>query len=104
MSAILDTLKNMEKTEKEICNFSLVFSEMFKNEINAADDHLLYVGFTKMIHKYGNDEHVMTALKEFFSAITQGAELEEIMEISIDEAGNPGPMSELTIDDSCKLK
>lgn len=97
-------LDRMDKADKEICNFQLVFTEILKNEINAADEHDIYIQILKVIRKYEKDENALNAIYEFFSAISEGADLEEIMNISIDEASSPSPMSELTVDNSCKIK
>lgn len=99
-----ELLKSMDKTDKDICNFQLVFSEMLKNEINAADEHEIYKKVMKVIRKYQKDEKCITAINEFFSAISEGADLKEIMNISIDEASSPSTVSDLIIDDSCQIK
>lgn len=104
MKHLKELLGRVQKTEKEICNFSLVFAEIFKNEINASDDHELYIRLMEVIRKYADDEKIFSALNEFFNAIAEGATLEEVMEIAIEEAGDPSALSELTVDDSCKLK
>lgn len=98
-----ELLKRMDKTDKEICNFQLVFCEILKNEINAADEHEIYSKVLKVMRKYQDDEKTLSAIYEFFSAVSEGADLEEIMNIAIDEATNPSALSELTVDDSCKI-
>lgn len=97
-------LKKMDEADKEICNFQLVFTEILKNEIDAADEREIYAKVMKILQKYLNDEKSLKAIYEFFSAISEGADLEEVMNIAIDEAENPSAVSELTIDDSCTVK
>lgn len=99
-----ELLKKMDKTDKEICNFQLVFSEILKNEIDAADEHGIYSKVMKIIRKYQNDEKSLKVIYEFFAAISEGSDLEEIMNIAIDESLNPSAVSEATIDDSCTIK
>lgn len=98
-----DLLKRMDATDKEICNFQMVFCEILKNEINAAAEHDIYSKVLKVIRKYQEDEKTLSAIYEFFSAVSEGADLEEIMNIAIDEATNPSALSELTVDDSCRI-
>lgn len=98
-----ELLKKMDATDKEICNFQLVFCEILKNEINAADEHEIYSKVLKVVRKYQEDEKTLAAIYEFFSAISEGADLEEVMNIAIDEATNPSALSELAVDDSCKI-
>jgi len=102
--ALQELLNKMDKTDKEICNFQLAFCEILKNEIDAADEHEIYSKVLKILRKYQNDENSLKVIYEFFSAITEGSDLEEIMNIAIDEAVNPSTISELTIDDSCLIK
>jgi len=99
-----ELLKKMDKTDKDICNFQLVFAEILKNEINAADEHEIYKKVMKVIRKYQKDEKCQTAINEFFSAISEGADLKEIMNIAVEEAASPSAVSEITIDDSCIIK
>lgn len=103
-NTILTLLEQIQKVEKEICNFHLVFAEMMKDEINAFDEHEMYAGVMKIMRKYAKDDKSMTVINEFFSAITGGASLEEIMSIAIEEAQDPSVASGLTVDDSCKIK
>lgn len=98
-----ELLKRMEKTDKEICNFQLAFCEILKNEIDAAEEHETYSKVMKVLNKYKRDDKALKAIYEFFAAISEGSDLEEIMNIAIDEAVNPSAVSELTIDGSCKI-
>ncbi|MCX7745888.1 MAG: hypothetical protein N2645_03210 [Clostridia bacterium] len=92
----------MENTEKEKCNLSLIFAEIFKDEINANEEQDLYQGVKKVIKKYMNHGEGLAAINEFVSVISGGASLDELIQVSLDEAENPTPISDILVDDSCR--
>lgn len=97
---LLHALDEMEKTEKKVFNLSLIFAEMLKDEINANDEIKLYNGVKRLIGKYSGNSAAIAAVDEFTSVLTGGASLEEIMQVSVDEAENPTPATGLTVDES----
>ena len=97
---ILDKLND---TEKEVCNLPLVFAEMLKDEINAVDEHELYSGIKDLLNKYSKDQGLMALIHEYTRVLTGGTSLQEILEITIDEAVSPTLASRLTVDDTCKV-
>lgn len=103
-NSILGLMEDMEKVERDICNFPLVLAEMLKDEINAADEQEMYKSFKKLIKEYAEDEKGMSAINAFFGAITGGASLEEIITIAIEESQDPTVASGLIVDDSCKIR
>jgi hypothetical protein len=92
----------MVELEKRVCNLPLIFTEVFKDEINANDEQKLYTGIKKIIGKYSANEMAMTAINDFTSAISGGSSLMEIIQISLEEATNPSLSSDISVDDSCK--
>ncbi|MCX7923613.1 MAG: hypothetical protein N3B21_16625 [Clostridia bacterium] len=92
----------LETLEKEICNLPMIFAEMFKDEINANDEQRLYNGVKRVVKKYSQDKSAISIINEFTSVISGGASLEEILQITMDEAVNPSITSELVVDNSCK--
>lgn len=101
-NSLIQSVAEMEEMEKKSCNFPLVFTEMFKDEINANDELKLYNGVKRIIRKYSENLKAISAINEFTSIIAGGASLEEIIRISLDEAENPSLASEIHVDDSCK--
>ena len=88
-------VSDMEMMEKKVFNLSLIFAEMLKDEINANDELKLYNGIKRLISKYSKDRTAISAVDEFTSVLTGGANLEEIMQVSLDEAVNPTPVTAL---------
>lgn len=103
-TTIVELLDQMEKVEKDICNFPMVFVEMMKNEINANDEQEMYNSVKKLLRKHAKDAKAISLMEDFFGAISGDASLEEIMTIAIEEAQDPSLTSELTVDDSCRVK
>lgn len=97
-------VNEMESIEKDVCNLPLVFSDMFKNEINANDERKLYNGVKRIIKKYAQEGDAIEIINEFTRVISGGASLEEILLISKDEAMNPSLASAISVDDSCDLE
>lgn len=77
---------------------------MFKDEINANDEHRLYNGVKRIVKKYLEDQRVISAINEFTSVVSGGANLNEILRIAKDEAVNPTFASAITVDESCRLE
>ena len=102
-NSIMETLSEIEKTEKDICNLPLVFSEIFKDEINATEENDLYEAVKKIIRKYCDDDKALAVLNEFTGALCSGASLEEILLIARDEALSPTPATGITVDGSCRI-
>jgi len=76
---------------------------MFKDEINANDEQMIYNDIKKVIRMYCDDENAIAVINEFTKAISGGASLEEILQITKEEAQNPTISSEITVDAKCKL-
>lgn len=98
---ILKAIDQLEKIEQNACNIPVIFADMFKNEINANEEERLYNGIKRIIRKYSEDGNAISVINEFTRVITGGASLEEIIQITIDEAENPTLASILTGDDNC---
>ena len=94
-------MNELEGLERERCNLPLVFAEMFKDEINANEEHKLYSGVKRIIRKYTGNREAMTAINEFTSVISGGASLNEILLIAKDEVLNPTAASEVTVNQEC---
>lgn len=101
---LVEAASRLEEVEKDVCNLALIFAEMFKDEINANDEQKLYDGVKRLVRKYSEDEKAISAIDEFTSVISGGASLKEILEITRDEALNPTLASEMTVDNSCRIK
>jgi hypothetical protein len=80
----------------------MLFAEIFKDEINANDEQKLYNGVKRVIRKYSEDNSSFAAITEFTRVIFGGASLDEIIQLTIDEAGNPTLASELTVENKCE--
>ena len=96
------TVKELESLEKEICNLPLIFTEMFKDEINANDEHRMFNGVKRIVKKYGDDAKALSVVNEFTRVICGGTSLEEIFQLTRDEAKNPTALTDITIDNRCK--
>lgn len=99
-----DIVNELENMEKDICNLPLIFAEMFKDEVNANDEQKMYNGIKRIVRKYAQDHKSMSAINEFARVICGGASLDEILQISKDEAVNPTVETDLTVDSECRLK
>ncbi|MGI6778923.1 MAG: hypothetical protein ACOX7R_13210 [Acetivibrionales bacterium] len=97
-SKILNTVTELENMENSTNNLPMVFAEMFKDEVNAAEENKLYNGVKRVIKKYSDDSKASSAISEFTSVITGGTSLEQIMQIAKDEAVNPTLATELSVD------
>lgn len=97
------SVTELEALEKNVCNLPSIFAEMFKDEINANEEHKLYQGIKRIIKKYSQDSNTLSVINEFTGVISGGATLEEILLIARDEAVSPTPASEMTVDSNCKL-
>jgi len=102
-SGISDIIVELENMEKNICNMPLVFTEIFKDEINANDELRLYNGVKRIVKKYSSDREALAVLDEFTSVISGGASLGEILKVVRDEAVNPTLETGLTVDRECDL-
>lgn len=99
-----ETIASMESLKSEACNLPLIFAEMFKDEVNANDELRMFNGVMRIIKKYSGDAGSIGIINEFTGVITGGATLEEILQITCDEAVNPTLASKLVTDESCRLK
>ncbi len=98
---MLKAIDKLEKMEQNVCNVPIIFADMFKNEINANEEDRLYNGIKRIVRKYSEDKNALSIIDEFTRVITGGASLEEILQITIDEAENPTLATIITRDDSC---
>lgn len=99
----LEVMAEVENIEMDICNMPLIFAEMFKDEINAVEEDILYNGIKGIIKKYSKNNQAIDIVNEFTSIISGGASLEEILSITREEALNPTLASQMTVDESCRL-
>lgn len=95
IAGLVGRLENMEKDKHKI---PLIFAEIFKDEINAADEYKMYNGFKRVIKKYSEDGKAFSIIDEFARVITGGSSLEQIIQITMDEAVHPSAESQLTVD------
>jgi len=100
-SSIPAYVSELEKIEKDICNLPLIFSEIFKDEVNANDENKIYNGVKRVIKKYSGDRSSMEAIDEFVRVLSGGTSLSEILLIARDEALNPTPVTEMQVDRDC---
>ena len=100
---LLDIVLELEDVEKDVCNLPMIFAEMFKDEINANDEQMIYNDIKDVIKRYSDDKNAILVINEFTKAISGGASLEEILQITKEEAQNPTLSSEITVDTKCKL-
>ncbi|MCX7708278.1 MAG: hypothetical protein N2484_00345 [Clostridia bacterium] len=99
----METIDRIEEMEKNVCSLPLIFSEMFKDEVNAVDEQRLYRGVLRVLKKYSDQKEAIDAINEFTRAIAGGASMEEILNIAHDEAVSPSLASALVVDETCKL-
>lgn len=84
-----------------MCNLSLIFTEILKDEINANDEERLYNGLKRLVRKYSDDNAAFSAIDEFVRVLCGGTSLKEIFLLAKDEALHPTISSEIRVDDSC---
>ncbi len=97
----LELISLMEDLEHTECNIPAVFAEMFKDEINAIEEHQIYNGIKRVIKKYAEDKDSIEAIDEFFRVISGGTALDEIIHVSIEEVLNPTPAFEIRFESNC---
>ncbi len=93
----------LEKLEKRICNIPVIFAEMFKDEVNANEEQKLFNGVKRIIKKYNGDKKAISIINEFTAVICGGASLDEILQISRDEAINPSAATDITVTNDCNI-
>lgn len=98
---LMKSVLNLENIEKTSCNLPMIFAEMFKDEINASNEHKMYNGVKRIIKKYSEDKKAIGAIEEFTRVISGGASLGEILQIAGDEATNPTAASQITVHGNC---
>ena len=86
-----------------MCNIPLVFSEILKDEINANEEDKIFNGVKSMVRKYSEERNGIQILNEFISVLCGGATLDEILQVTKDEALDPTLFTGLTVDESCKI-
>ncbi|HOP93531.1 MAG TPA: hypothetical protein PLP24_09200 [Acetivibrio thermocellus] len=84
-----------------MCNIGDIFTEILKDEINANDQQKLYNGVKRLIKKYSQEKRGLETLDEFVRVLTEGASLEELLQIAREESQNPTITTEIIVDDSC---
>jgi hypothetical protein len=89
--------------EPDICNVPVVFAEMFKDEINANDEKRLYSGVKKIVKKYSDNNDALSIINEYTRVISGGATLDEILQITMDEARHPSAATDITVSKDCEL-
>lgn len=99
----METVSELEKIEKDVCNLPLIFAEIFKDEINANSETKMYNGVKRVIKKYSEDKNAMAAVNEFVRVLSGGASLNEILLIAKDEAISPTASTEISVGGSCRL-
>jgi hypothetical protein len=99
----VEIVGKLESLEREMCNLALIFAEMFKDEINANDEMEMYNGIKDVIKKYSGDKRAVSLINEYTRAISGGASLDEILQLTMDEARYPTLASEITVDKKCNL-
>jgi hypothetical protein len=102
-NGLLEVVSELEKVEKDVCNLSLIFAEIFKDEINANDERKMFSGVKRVAKKYAENNKATGAIDEFVRVITGGASLKELFRIAKEEAVNPTLATEISIDSSCEL-
>ncbi|NLD48506.1 MAG: hypothetical protein GX660_15175 [Clostridiaceae bacterium] len=81
-----------------------MFSEILKDEINANDEKKLYNGMKRIVRKYSQEKDNIQAVQEFVRVLCGGASLNEILQVTKEEAVNPTISTELTTESECKLE
>lgn len=100
----IEILPELDKLEKEKCNLPQVFAEVLKDEINANNEYDLYHNVKDFISKYSKDANSLKVINEFTKAISGGASLNEILQITREEVTNPSISTGLTTEDECDLE
>ena len=100
---ILKLVQELEDAEKELENLPMTFAEIFKDEINANDEHKMYNGVKRTVKKYSGDRKAISAIDEFIRVITGGTTMEQIFLIAREETSDPTPAVELSVDESSRL-
>lgn len=102
MAKILaERIEQMEDMEKKVCHLPLIFAEIFKDEMNANEEQKLYNGVKRLIKKYSGEPSAISAIEEFTRVISGGTSLEEVFQLTLDEAASPTITSEVVVDNSC---
>lgn len=99
----VEIIPELEKLEKDNCHLPQVFAEVFKDEINANQEDDLYNSVKKFISKYAKDEFSISLINEFTVAISGGASLNEILQITKDEVISPTLSTGLTTSQDCEV-
>ncbi|TYQ17720.1 UNVERIFIED_CONTAM: hypothetical protein Cloal_0082 [Acetivibrio alkalicellulosi] len=100
----LNAVNELEKIEPELCNIPSVFAEILKNEINANDEQKLYNGIKRIVRKYSQQKNGIQIINELVRVLCGGATLDEILEISKEEALNPTTVTDIVADSTCYLE
>ena len=100
---IVEIVGRIESLETKMCNVALIFAEMFKDEINANDEQKMYNDVKSIIKKYTQDKNAIAIINEYTQTISGGASLDEILQLTMDEAEYPTLASEITVDKKCSL-
>jgi light-regulated signal transduction histidine kinase (bacteriophytochrome) len=100
---LIEAVLELEKVEKEVCDLSLIFSEIFKDEINANDERKMFSGVKRVTKKYAENSKATEAIDEFVRVITGGASLKELFQIAKEEAVNPTLATEISVGNNCRL-
>lgn len=104
ISKMMKSIEKLDNMRREKENVPLVFAEIFKDEINANDEHRLYNGLKKMIKKYSEDSKATAIINDFTKVISGGASLDQILQITMDEVENPSAESELFFDSQDQIE
>ncbi|MCX8128699.1 MAG: hypothetical protein N3I35_01210 [Clostridia bacterium] len=102
-SSALELISELESMENDVCNISIIFAEMLKDEINANDEEQLFSDIKKIINKYSDDMNALSLLNEFTEAVTGGATMLEILQITRDEAKSPSAATDITVSKDCNI-
>lgn len=83
---ISSLFKSLDNLERQNTNIPLIFSEILKDEINANDENTLYNNLKAILDKYKDNQPVLYVINLVIKALSDGATLEEILNVSIEEA------------------
>ena len=100
----MEIFPELDKLEKEKCNLPQVFAEILKDEINANNEYDIYHDVKEFINKYSKDANSLKVINEYTQAISGGATLNEILQITMEEVINPSISTGLTTEDECELE
>lgn len=98
----VEIMPELEDLKKDNCHVPQVFAEVFKDEINANVETDLYDNVRNIVNRYSKDRNAINIINEFTEAISGGASLNEILQITRDEILEPTPSTELTTDRDCE--